>query len=204
MSFTSFNPLSLPDIRTNDITLIQRDGLWAGNDYMGGRTVALSLEVQAVNAEEFGAAVNLITQAFSPAIDGEARLSFQIPGLCNGRSAYINVRTRRRSAPLDASFARLSCAFEIELFATDPIVYASEESAATLRNGVPARFSVDGSRPVTPTITYSSVSDPKVLNALTGESVGATLAPGEHFLELSDPGAGAAASALIKFRDTWV
>ncbi len=202
VNFTNFDPLSMPDIRTNDVTLIQRDGLWAGDDYLGGRTVNLSLEVQAVDTEEFSAAVNLIMRAFSPGVSGEAPLSFKIPGLCNGREAYVNVRTRRRSNPLAADFARLSCAFEIEMFATDPIVYAAEETAIILRKGVPARVPVDGSRSVTPAVTFSNAASPQLLDAMTGAVWTGSLSPGEHFLEVSDTNADATAN--LTFRDTWV
>lgn len=204
VNFTNFDPVSMPDIRSNDLTLIQRDGLWAGDDYLGGKSIALSLEVQAVDPDEFSAAVNLIMRAFSPGVSGETPLRFRIPGLCNGREAYVNVRTRRRSAPLDANFARLRCAFEVELFATDPVIYATEETAVTLRKGVPARVPVDGSRSVTPVVTFSGATGPKLLDAVTGEEWTGEFPPGENFLEFTDSGTNANATALLKFRDTWV
>lgn len=219
VNFTNLDVLSMPEMRTNDVTLIQRDGLWAGDDYMGGRTVTLSLQVQARDTEEFSAANNLIQRAFSPGVTGESPFSFQIPGLANGRSAYVNVRTRRRSAPLDASFARLYCAYEVELFATDPVIYATEETSVTIRNGTPSgpptRVVVDGSRATTPKITFTNVVNPKLTNAVTGLAFnttgsgtftvdGPTYLPGERFLVLSDTGTPKTGTALIKWRDTWV
>ncbi|MFG3200363.1 hypothetical protein ACGFYT_30065 [Streptomyces sp. NPDC048208] len=219
VNFTNLDVTSMPDIRTSDVTLIQRDGLWAGDDYMGGRTVSLSLEVQAASTEEFNAANNLITRAFSPGVSGETPFSFQIPGLANGRSAYVNARTRRRSAPLDASFARLYCAYEIELFATDPVIYASDETAITIRNGAPsgppARVSVEGSRSAVPAITFTGVTNPKLTNVLTGlaysatgsgtfTATGPTYLPGERFLSLSDTTGNTAGTAVLVWRDTWV
>ncbi len=216
VNFTNFDVTSMPDIRANDVTLIQRDGLWAGDDYMGGRTVSLSLEVQALDTEEFSSALNLIMRAFSPGVSGETPLRFRIPGLANGREAYVNVRTRRRSNPLDASFARLSCAFEIELFATDPIIYAAEETAVTLRKGVPTLVPIDGSRVAKPSITFTGVTNPKILDAEDGGSTfsytgtgtftvaGPNYLPGNRYLTLIDSGTNANATALFKFRDTWV
>lgn len=204
VNFTNFDPVSMPDIRTNDVTLIQRDGLWAGDDYLGGKSIALSLEVQAVDPDEFSDAVNLIMRAFSPGVAGESPLSFRIPGLCHGREVYVNVRTRRRSAPLNGNFARLRCAFEVELFATDPVIYAVEETTITLRKGVPARVPVDGSRSVTPAVTFSNATSPKLLDAMTGAEWTGALSPGEHFLEFTDSGTNANATANLKFRDTWV
>jgi hypothetical protein len=219
VNFTNLDVLSMPDIRSNDIALIQRDGLWAGDDYLGGRTITLSLEVQGRDAEEFSAANNLIQRAFSPGVSGESPFSFQIPGLANGRSAYVSARTRRRSAPLDASFARLYCAYEIELFATDPVIYASEETEITVRNGLPGgpptRVLVEGSRSAVPKITFTDVTNPQLTDAITGLAFSAVgtgtftvdgplYAPGERFLALSDVGVSKAGTALIKWRDTWV
>ncbi|MFJ9671090.1 hypothetical protein ACIRP5_09930 [Streptomyces sp. NPDC101221] len=214
VNFTVFDPLSMPDVRTNDVTLIQRDGLWAGDDYMGGRTIPLSLQVQGSTRDEFSEAVNLIYRAFSPGVSGEIPLRFKIPGLCQGREAYINARTRRRSNPLDANFARLSCAFEIELFATDPYVYAADESSVTLRKGVPALMHVDGSWVAKPTITFTDVTDPKITNVETGGALffngsgtwsvdAPNYAPGGRYLVLSDLGS-AEGTAVYKWRDRWV
>ncbi|MFG3405637.1 hypothetical protein [Streptomyces sp. NPDC048142] len=219
VNFTNFDPLTMPDIRTNDVTLIQRDGLWAGDDYMGGRTIALSLEVQALTPDEFNSSVNLIMRAFSPGVDGETPLTFQIPGLCNGRAASINARTRKRSAPLDASFARLSCAFEIELFATDPVITAVDTTSITLKKGVTSRISVDGTRSITPHLaTGVKVTDPKLTNAVTGDVHNITgsgtftipvaqrpsFTPGDHYLTMTDSGTDPTGQVWLTMRDEWI
>jgi hypothetical protein len=218
VNFTNLDVASLPEIRSNDVTLIQRDGLWAGDDYMGGRTISLSLTVQARDTEEFNTANNLIQRAFSPGVSGESPFTFQIPGLANGREAYINARTRRRSNPLDARFARLYCAYEIELFATDPMIYASDETSITIRNGTPdgpaSLMVVEGSRSVTPQITFTGVTNPKLTNAITGVGTtytgtgtwtvdGPSYGPGERYLVLSDTGTPKTGTAVLKWRDQW-
>jgi hypothetical protein len=213
VTFKNLDVMSMPEIRTNDITLIQRDGLWAGNDYIGGRSISLSLEVHADTDDEFSSAVNLVCQAFSPGVDGETPFQFKMPGLCNGREVYVNARTRKRSSPLDASFAARYCAFEVELFATDPVVYASEESVVRVAKNSTARVSVDGTRPVTPQAVYSLVTDPTLTNVLNGETHKAggsgvdkhpaTYPPGEHFLRLTDPGTGNG-SVYLRWFDEWM
>lgn len=214
VNFTVFDPLSMPDVRSNDVALIQRDGLWAGDDYMGGRTIPLSLEVQGHTREEFSNAVNLVYSAFTPGVAGESPLRFKIPGLCMGREAYVNVRTRRRSNPLDADFARLFCAFEIELFATDPYVYAAEDTEVTLREGIPALMHVDGSRVAQPTITFSNLTNPTITDVQSGAELSFTgtgtwtvdapdYEPGGRYLVLSDSGP-ADGTAVYKWRDRWV
>ncbi|WP_052509604.1 hypothetical protein [Kitasatospora griseola] len=204
VNFTSFDPLTMPDIRSNDVELIQRDGLWAGDDYMGGRTIDLSLEVQGIDREEFNSAVNLVMRAFSPGVAGESKLSFKIPGLCNGREAYVMARTRKRSNPLDANFARLYCAFEIQLFATDPVVYAADVTTVTLAKNVPALVPFDGSLPTTPAVTFTGTTSPKILDAETGAVAGPTYDPGNRYLKLTDSGTNNAATAVLTYTDTWV
>lgn len=215
VNFTNLDVLTMPDVRTNDVTLIQRDGLWAGDDYMGGRTISLSLEVQALTREEFNSTVNLIMRAFSPGVSGESPLSFQIPGMFNGRAAFVNARTRKRSGPLDGSFARLYCAFEIELFATDPVIYAQAPTTVTARKGVPVLLTVDGSRSAVPQIQFTTVTNPKLTNAITGvafsatgtgtfTATGPTYLPGDRYLVLSDSGTNPAGTAALTWTDTWV
>ncbi|OKI71415.1 hypothetical protein [Streptomyces sp. MJM1172] len=218
VNYTNLDVASMAEIRSNDVELIQRDGLWAGDDYMGGRTISLSLVVKARTVEEFNTANNLIQRAFSPGVSGESPFSFQIPGLANGRSAYVNARTRRRSNPLDARFAQLYCAYEIELFATDPMIYATDETEVLIRNGAPdgpaALMVVEGSRSITPKITFTGVTNPKLTNAITGNVTsytgtgtwtvdGPTYGPGERFLVLSDTGTPKTGTAVLKWRDQW-
>ncbi|MQS39928.1 phage tail family protein [Streptomyces katsurahamanus] len=225
--------LSLPAIRSNDLELIQRDGLWPGNDYLGARTVNITLRVQGRDIEEFSKAINDIQSAFTIGVEGESKLEFRIPGIAFGRSAYLMARTRRRSAPLDMSFPRLHCRFEIELLATDPVIYASDETTCTLRNGKPVgpntRVTVYGSRPARPVITYTNCAYPEITNLATGDittffregsfvvdtakqdaslGIGAVWpawGAGEHFLNLTNlDSAPASATAVLKWRDSWV
>ncbi|MFI2242379.1 hypothetical protein [Streptomyces chrestomyceticus] len=204
--YSNLDLVSLPDVRSNDLALIQRDGLWPGDDYYGGRTVNISLRIQGRDAEEFSHAVNSVQAAFRLGANGETPFAFRIPGLCNGRTAYFNARTRRRSSPLDMAFARLYCAFEIELFATDPFIYASEETSVTVRKGTTARVMVAGSREVKPTVTYTGLTSPKLTDSITGQVLPAApvLSPGDHFLSLTDSGSNADGAAQLKWRDTWV
>ncbi|MFJ4701954.1 hypothetical protein ACIP5N_27715 [Streptomyces sp. NPDC088768] len=210
VNFTTVDLMSMPDIRSADVELIQRDGLWPGNDYMGARTLSLSLEVQALTVAEFNEAVNLVCRAFSPGVSGESPLSFRIPGLCGGVPAYYNARTRKRSQPLDANFARLFCAFEVELVATDPLAYAVDESAVTLRAGVTSRIKVQGSCPAQTTAAFAGVTNPEISNNVdstvfrspgsgTRTVPGPQLDPGERYLRL----AGTTGTAVLTWRDTW-
>lgn len=187
--------LSLPDVRTSDLTLVQRDGLWAGKDYLNGRAVTLTLEIYGSTQAEFTSALNALQAAFVPGID-EIPFRFRFPGAAGGQTAYVMARTRRRSAPLDLNFAYLTCNMVIELFATAPQIVGDAPRVVTVRSfkrvlqpngmvipatvpwqirtqGIPAsdpvaRFEVGGSTNVQPTITIKGAAHPTLFDDVTG------------------------------------
>ncbi|MFE9026227.1 hypothetical protein ACFYOA_08185 [Streptomyces iakyrus] len=128
--------LSLPDVRTADLTLVQRHGLWPGRDYLNGRTVTLTLEVYGQTREEFTAALSAIQSAFAPAVDefDEHAFRFCFPGAAADRTAYVMARVRKRSAPLDLNFAYLTANVVIELFSTSPYMFGDSPNSATVRS----------------------------------------------------------------------
>ncbi|MFF4408114.1 hypothetical protein [Streptomyces sp. NPDC001404] len=166
--------LTLPDIRSSDLALVQRHGLWAGDDYMGGRTVTLTLEVYGRTDDEFARAITQVQAAFAPAMP-EARFRFRFPGAAGGRTAFINARTRKRSGPLDLNFAYRVCNIIVELFATDPVIRSEQDrevkvtSAAGSAAAPVVRFTQRGSRVLLPRITVTNAVRPSLENVVTGE-----------------------------------
>ncbi|WP_411144973.1 hypothetical protein [Streptomyces sp. x-80] len=126
--------LSTPDVRTADLALVQRHGLWAGDDYLGGRTVTLTLEIYGTR-EEFTRALTQVQAAFLPATP-ERPFRFRFPGAAGDRTAVIKARTRKRSGPLDLNFAHRVCNVVVELFATDPTIYGQGARTVTVRSSV--------------------------------------------------------------------
>ena len=86
--------LSSPEIRSSDLELVQRDGLWAGDDYMSGRTVTLTLSVFGETPAEFTRALAQIQAAFEPG-RAETQLQFRFPGLADDRPAAVLVQIGR-------------------------------------------------------------------------------------------------------------
>lgn len=128
--------LSLPDVRASDTALVQRNGLWAGRDFMDGRTVTLTLEIYGRTREEFTAALNAVQVAFSPNVDSVEEFPFRLrfPGVAADQTAYVMARVRKRSAPLDLNFAYLTCNMVIELFATQPYIVGDVPRTVTVRS----------------------------------------------------------------------
>ncbi|AFU62208.1 minor tail protein [Streptomyces phage TG1] len=160
--------LSLPEVRSSDLTLVQRDGLWPGTDYMNGRTVTLTVEVYGRDREEFTDALNALQAAFLPGI-AETPFRFRFPGAAADQTAYVMARTRKRSAPLDLNFAYLTCNMVIELYATSPFIHgdaprmvevASYEreqapSGLVLPAVVPWQVEGQGPAPVDPVVRFT-------------------------------------------------
>ncbi|MFE6159813.1 hypothetical protein ACFQ7F_12980 [Streptomyces sp. NPDC056486] len=125
--------LTLPEVRSSDLTLLQRHGLFAGDDYMNGRTVTLTLEVYGSTREEFTQALNDVQAAFIPG-GIEAPFSFKFPGVAADRSAYFLARPRKRSAPLDLNFAYGVCNVVVELYATSPYMLGSDTRESVVKS----------------------------------------------------------------------
>ncbi len=170
--------LSLPDVRSSDLTLVQRNGLYPGTDYMNGRSLTLTLEVYGRTREEFTEALNGVMAAFRPGAP-ERPLHFKFPGVASDRVAFVKVRTRKRSAPLDLNFAFMVCNVVVELFATDPHVYSWALDTQTLASGLNATgpkltFTYTGSVPANPVIKVESAKDSVLRDEITGRYFGVT------------------------------
>ncbi|MGY1436686.1 phage tail family protein [Streptomyces reniochalinae] len=151
--------LSLPDIRTADLELVQRHGLWPGDDYMGGRSLTVTLQVTADTAPVFSRAVTDIQAAFMPGRD-EKPFRFLFPGIAADTEAYVNVRPRKRSGVLSSRFVAGAAELVVELFATDPYIYGAGERTVTVTSS--QRDEIDGGLtvPFTVPLTVKGSSSP--------------------------------------------
>ncbi|MET8691730.1 hypothetical protein ABZV65_04190 [Streptomyces bauhiniae] len=192
--------LSLPDVRTADLTLIQRDGVLAGEDYLGGRTVTVTLEVYGRDREEFTSALNDLQVALTAGGAEEFPFRFRFPGAAADQTAYVMARVRRRSAPLDLNFAYMTCNLAFEVFATSPLITGDAPRSVAVRSlkrsVVPSgfvppalvpwqirsqgsaevdpvsRFTQYGSVPARPTIEIRDAAHPVLVDDVTGQWFG--------------------------------
>lgn len=125
--------LELPEIRSSDLTLVQRNGLYAGDDYMNGRTVTVTLEVYGSTREEFTQALVNLQAAFMPG-NVEKPFRFRFPGVAADQTGYVMCRPRKRSAPLDLNFANMVCNVVVELYATSPYIYGDAPRESVVRS----------------------------------------------------------------------
>jgi hypothetical protein len=165
--------LSLPDIRSSDLVMVQRDGLWAGQDYMNGRTITLTLQVFGETLDDFTKALTAIQAAFAPSRD-EDEFRFWFPGLAGSRPAGIRVRTRKRSGPLGADFTAGTCTIVVELFATDAYINGLTPRTLTVTGTTDASPPVailrhGGSVTARPVIKFTNCDTPKLQDTTTGD-----------------------------------
>lgn len=113
-----------PDVRTSDQTLLARHGLHPGTDLLGGRTVNISVVVNGDTSLEFAAAVEALRTAFAPGQTVAMPLTFWLSGVADSATAFINCRTRRTDMPIAQDWWAGYASAEIELFATDPLIYS--------------------------------------------------------------------------------
>ncbi|MEV8015646.1 hypothetical protein AB0O76_04660 [Streptomyces sp. NPDC086554] len=187
--------LSLPDVRSSDLTLVQRNGLWAGTDYLNGRTVTMTLEVYGSTRDEFTDALNKLQAAFMPGV-AESPFRFRFPGAAADQTAYVMARVRKRSAPLDLNFAYLTANMAVELYATSPYIVGDMARTVSVRSYereqlptglvLPAvvpwtiqgqgpqpadpvtRFTQYGSVAALPTVLIENAASPSLIDDVTG------------------------------------
>ncbi len=141
----------IPDVRTGDMTRLRRHGESPGDDFLSGRTVVLTVEIEADTDTAFNAAVSALSAATRPGLAEDA-IFFRIPGVAGGARRYFYGRARRRSLPVALDFYYRIPTAVIEFRATDPRLYGD---AITLQTSLPAIIG-GWQFPEVPPITFGS------------------------------------------------
>jgi hypothetical protein len=114
--------LDLPEVRNNDVELIQRDGLWAGEDYLGSRSITITIRCVGTSEDDLSNKVAILRRAFR-STRTEVPLYFAIPGIADGAPSKIMGRTRKFESVTDLKYGRLNATFDIQFECTDPYIY---------------------------------------------------------------------------------
>ncbi len=194
--FVNIEGLGIPEVISSDSELVGRHGLAAGADRLGGRFFELSLEVDGTG-DTLDARLAALGLAFAPAGD-ESPLVFQIPGVAGGGVRQIMCRSRGGFAPVGLARAHGEIAeVVIPLAATDPRIYddaftstfavlASTSGGLTWPLTWPLAWGTTLSGIITPDnegnfetgallAMTGPVTNPRVLNLTTGQTIGVTL-----------------------------
>lgn len=166
----------LPDARTSDVPRPSDHGLFAGTDFAAGRTVDLTVKVEAASAAAFRSALDSLINVvdIQPT---ELPLTFRLPGMTANRR--INVRPRRRAVlPVKGLYGKIA-KVALQFLATDPRVYADDETVLST-----AAATSGGGR------TYNRVYDLTYAAGGTGGSIAALNAgtfPTRPILKITGP-----------------
>jgi hypothetical protein len=125
-----------PDLRTSDRTRLRRHGMLPGDDFLGGRSVIVQLEVFGQDDATFQANLNTLKAAFTPG-SAEQVAQFQVPGICAaGSPRQFSARPRKLALPIEQRFLYRQPIATVELFATDPRIYDATQQTQTV--GLPS------------------------------------------------------------------
>jgi hypothetical protein len=155
-----------PEVRTSDQMRARSHGLFAGTDYLGGRSIIAEVEVVAPHPSE------TVWQSFSSALivgaETETPLGFQIPGLAGGVDVQVGARVRKLSLPIERAYLNGHGRAVVEWFATDPRVYSQTLTTATASQATVAGTGV--TFPVTFPLSFGgAVSGGQLTATNTGE-----------------------------------
>lgn len=118
-----------PEVRTSDQMRSRAHGLFAGTDYLGGRSIVAEVEVVAPHPSE------TVWQAFSSALvvgaESETALGVQMPGLAYGTAVQVGARVRKLSLPIERAYFNGHGRAVVEWYATDPRVYSQTLTTQT-------------------------------------------------------------------------
>ncbi|MEO6088503.1 MAG: hypothetical protein ABIQ18_35865 [Umezawaea sp.] len=197
LTFTEISGLlDAPALRTADRATLNRHGEVSGRDYLGPRTVVITLELNARDSGEFADQLDAVTAAFAPA-QPVAPFRFRFPGVAGGGVRLVNAKVRKRAITIDTAYTHHYATVTVELYCPSPLILDVAKSTGYARlpnlNGVgggirfPIRFPVRFGRSVsTPTIvarnsgtfdTYPTfrirgpIADPRIVNVGTGEQL---------------------------------
>jgi len=130
-----FDLLNSAEMRTGDTNRSRADGQFPGEDYYGGRTINMSVEVWGLSDADIATRLQNLLAATSK-LPSEIQLVTQLPGW--SEKVTVNCRPRRRAGPViaeDLVVGRKGAA-TIQFHATDPRIYGLTVNSVTVAVGV--------------------------------------------------------------------
>ncbi|WP_410576635.1 phage distal tail protein [Amycolatopsis sp. lyj-108] len=124
--------LDVPGMRTSDRAALSRHGDVSGSDYLGSRTVTLTIEAYGRDGAELADALNAVTAAFTPAAP-DAPLVFRFPGIAGGGVRFVSARVRKRGIPVNVEYSNGLAMVTVEMYCASPLIV----SPVLLRDSAP-------------------------------------------------------------------
>ena len=121
----------MPNIQPSDRPRLLRDGLYAGQDFLLERRVAMTVEVFGSDVSAFSTNLQAFNLAMAPG-GAEKPLVMYVPGMCNNNKFMLWARPRRRVVPVDRLWFYNVPVMNIEFVATDPRLYSLAQYSQAL------------------------------------------------------------------------
>ncbi|GGM39606.1 hypothetical protein GCM10012275_08090 [Longimycelium tulufanense] len=146
--------LDSPEVRTGDLTLLQRDGQIPGTDYLGARSITVTAQIFDADRAAFARHISQIVGDLASG-GREEPLQIKIPGVGDGDWCVVHARVRKRALTLDQDYYGGCATLTVEFGATDPRIYSvrqlSVDTTPPSRPGAgfafPLTFDVSFDRP---------------------------------------------------------
>jgi len=122
----------LPDLRSQDSDRGFSDGMFSGNDFLGGRAITFTLSITGNSMAAMQTALGELKANMQFQRNGTGVLQLYIPTRAVQR---IGARVRRRSIPVDVAYSQGQVQATIQLFCPDPRVYDDTASTGLLTPG---------------------------------------------------------------------
>lgn len=180
-----------PGVRTSDMDRARQHGQFAGLDYLTGRSIQASVYLLSDASADWAAFTNAMTVGNSL----ESTLGITVPNLALGRTLNLSAKCRKVSMPVELDNQFGIGKADIEWWATDPRMYDSTASSATVTPCTPTGFGLtfdatfnlsfgggaptgtivalnDGNFPAPWTVTFDGpLTTPKIENTTTGDTL---------------------------------
>ena len=154
----SFDMFSSPDVRSSDIAIPLADGMFAGDDYYGGKGMVMELEVWGASDAAYAANLKAVLDATSIQRSVELPLITQVPEWGGNDKVRILARPRRRQGPvitLSNTVGRVA-KIKVEFFSAVPRIESLTATTLTANtNSAQGGLTFDA----TPDFTFGTVGD---------------------------------------------
>lgn len=199
--------LDIQEMHTSDRPRLRRHGNHPGDDFLGGRTVTLTMEIYGASQSELKTNVSRFLSAFRPGV-AESPMAIRVPGV-GDEVSLIFARPRRRTSAINTTYAAGLASVVVEMHASDPRIYslplnllsASPEiisaklswpltwplvwTSSTNTGGGSIVAVNAGNFPVAPIIRFDGpVTDPRIENTVTSEEIrlNGTIGEGDYIV----------------------
>jgi len=123
----------LPVIRNQDDNRGYADGMFTGQDFLGARTISITMQVLASGATSAQTNFNTLQAALLPSVTGTTPLYFYLPPAAGEQFIQARVRGLRTTVDPNYTYGLITC--QVEFYCPIPLIYDSTLQTASMTLG---------------------------------------------------------------------